>query len=90
MRISLLLSLLFGISCFVTDRAGASLRAISLASARRELLQTLPYAFFVSEIRKANGESWCMTASNGVNDGDYLGFDLCDFESPRDDQVRQV
>jgi hypothetical protein len=28
-----------------------------------------------------------MTASNGVNDGDYLGFDLCDFESPRDDQL---
>jgi hypothetical protein len=89
MRNSQLLSLLFGISCLLTGRAGASLRAISLASVRRKL-QTLPYAFFVSEIGQEDGESWCMTASNGVNDGDYLGFDLCDFESPRDDQVRKV
>jgi hypothetical protein len=88
MRTSLLLSFLFGVACLVTEQAEASLRAIPLTSARREL-QTLPYAFFVSEIRKANGDPWCMTAINGVNDGNFLGFDLCDFVFPRDDQVRQ-
>jgi hypothetical protein len=85
MRTSLLLSFLFGVACLVTEHAEASLRAIPLTSARREL-QTLPYAFFVSEIRKANGDPWCMTAINGVNDGNFLGFDLCDFVFPRDDR----
>ena len=89
-----LLSLLLGVACLVTDWAEASLRAIPLASARRELQQTLPYAFFVSEIGQENGDSWCMTApsneQNEVEDGDFLQFDLCDFELPRDDQVRQT
>jgi hypothetical protein len=89
MRTSLLLSFLFGVACLVTEHAEASLRAIPLTSARREL-QTLPYAFFVSEIRKANGDPWCMTAINGVNDGNFLGFDLCDFVFPRDDQLFQL
>lgn len=92
MRISGLLTLFIHVFLIVDNVHAHSFRAIPAdATAARRSLQLgpiqkeWPYAFFVSYFEE--GDAWCITAKNGFSNGDPLGFDLCDFDNPQDDQL---
>lgn len=87
MRITLLT--IAYVTWMASEAKAALFQAVPAESAeaqhRRDQVIEFPLSFIVSNVRE--DEEWCITAINGIENGENLGVAPCDFENAPDDQL---